>query len=263
VAIPIYPCYHTIMRYKAIVFDLDGTAIPNKPNGMPSQRLIHAVEQAKGKIKLCAATGRLITNAKTILTALNLQDPCVISAGTQIVDPITDKILWEASLEPDDVTAILNICKPYHYEVLIRNELMGEGSSAATRQAVNGHVNVMYVMGCAQSDADAILAELEKLPLVKAAGVLSWTHEGVDIHITHKEATKEHAIAELLKVLGLSKDEIIGVGDADNDVHLFAGVGYKVAMENGTDRLKGLADMITDSVDNDGLAKIIEELCVK
>lgn len=253
-------CYHTIMQYKAIIFDLDGTAIPNKPNGMPSQRLVDAVEQAQGKIKLCAATGRPITNAKAILTALNLQDPCVISAGTQIVDPATDKILWEASLEPADVTAILNICKPYHYEVLIRNELMGDGSSAATRQPIDGHVNVMYVMGCAQPDADAILAELEKLPNVTAAGVLSWTHEGIDIHITHKEATKEHAIAELLKILGLSKDEVIGVGDADNDVHLFAGVGYKVAMGNGTDRLKGLADKVVDTVDDDGLAKVIEEL---
>lgn len=248
------------MQYKAIIFDLDGTAIPNKPNGMPSERLIKAIEQARGNIKLCAATGRPIANAKAILTSLNLKDPCVISAGTQIVDPITDKILWEATIEPDDVAAILNICKPYHYEVLIRNELMGEGGNAATRPAIDGHVNVMYVMGCAQPDAEAILAELEKLQLVIAAGVTSWTHEGVDIHITHKEATKEHAIAELLRILGLNKDEVIGVGDADNDVHLFAGVGYKVAMGNGTDRLKGLADKIADSVDNDGLAKIIEEL---
>lgn len=248
------------MKYKAVIFDLDGTAIPNTPNGMPSQRLINAVKHAQGNIKLCAATGRPITNAKAILTALNLQDPCVISAGTQIVDPVTDKMMWEASLEPADVAAILNICKPYHYEVLIRNELMGEGSSASARQSIDGHVNVMYVMGCAQSDADTILVELEKLPQVTAAGVLSWTQDGVDIHITHKEATKEHAIGELLRILGLNKDQVIGVGDADNDVHLFAGVGYKVAMGNGTDRLKGLADKIVDTVDDDGLAKLIEEL---
>lgn len=247
------------MQYKAIIFDLDGTAIPNKPNGMPSERLIKAIELAQDKIKLCAATGRPITNAKSILRALNLKDPCVISAGTQIVDPVTENILWEATLEPADVTAILNICKPYHYEMLVRNELMGEGGSAATRQTVDGHVNVMYVMGCAPSDAEAILSELEKLPLVTAAGVTSWTHEGIDIHITHKEATKEHAVAELLNILGLNKDEVIGVGDADNDVHLFAGVGLKVAMGNGTDRLKGLADKITDTVDDDGLAKVIEE----
>jgi len=245
------------MAYKAIIFDLDGTAIPNLPNGLPSQTLIDAVKQAQGSIKLCAATGRPITNTKPILSALNLQDPCVISAGTQIVNPLTDEILWEAAIEPADVTKILEVCKPYNYEILVRNELMGEGGSAADRDAIDGHVNVMYIMGCAEPDAQAILTELDKVDNITAAGVTSWTHEGVDIHVTHKEATKEHAVGELLNILGLDKSEVIGVGDADNDVHLFEAVGHRVAMGNGTDRLKSLADEIIDSVDEDGLAKFI------
>jgi len=247
------------MKYKAIIFDLDGTAIPNVPNGLPSSELIEVIKQAQGSIKLCAATGRPITNAKTILSALNLKDPCVISAGTQIVDPLTDEILWEAVIDPSDVNQILDVCKPYHYEVLIRNELMGEGGAAADRSAIDGHVNVMYIMGCAEADAQVILEELERIENITAAGVVSWTHEGVDIHVTHKDATKEHAVGELLNILGLDKSEVIGVGDADNDVHLFAAVGNKVAMGNGTDRLKSLADEVIDSVDNDGLAKLIQQ----
>lgn len=245
------------MKYKAIIFDLDGTAIPNKPNGMPSQQLIDAIAKAQSSIKICAATGRPITNAKAILTALKLKDPCVISAGTQVVDPLTDEILWEANIESEDVAKIVEICKSYHYEILVRNELMGEGGAASVRDAIQGNVNVMYIMGSALSDAQVILAELDKIQNVTAAGVTSWTHDGIDIHITHKEATKEHAVGELLKILKLSTDEVIGVGDADNDVHLFAGVGYKVAMGNGTDKLKALADEVIDTVDDDGLAKLI------
>ena len=137
---------------------------------------------------------------------------------------------------------------------------MGQGTTAADRGAIEDHVNVMYVMGCAVADGQAILAELEKLENITAASVLSWTQEGVDIHITHKQATKEHAVAELLRILELTKDEVIGVGDADNDVHLFKGVGHKVAMGNGTERLKSLADEVIGSVDNDGLAELIESL---
>jgi HAD superfamily hydrolase (TIGR01484 family) len=248
------------MTYKAIIFDLDGTAIPNKPNGLPSPELIEAVQQAQSSIKLCAATGRPITNAKPILSALNLKDPCVISAGTQIVDPLTDEILWEAVIEPTDVIKIIEVCKPYHYEVLVRNELMGEGGAAASRNTINGHVNVMYIMGCADSDAQAILGQLEKITDITAAGVTSWTHEGIDIHITHKEATKEHAVSELLKILGLDKSEVAGVGDANNDVHLFEAVGYKVAMGNATDKLKPLADEVIDSVDDNGLAQFIQKV---
>lgn len=248
------------MKYKAIIFDLDGTAIPNVPNGLPSPELIEAVKQAQGSIKLCAATGRPITNAKSILSALNLKDPCVISAGTQIVNPLTDEILWEAAIEPVDVTKILEVCKPYRYEILVRNELMGEGGSAVDRNVIDGHVNVMYIMGCAEADAEAILEELEKIADITAAGVTSWTHEGVDIHITHKEATKEHAVGELLSILGLDKSEVIGVGDANNDIHLFEAVGHKVAMGNGTDKLKALADEVIDSVDDNGLAKFIQKV---
>lgn len=247
------------MKFKAIIFDLDGTAIPNVPNGLPSPELIEAVKQAQDSIKLCAATGRPITNARPILTALNLKDPCVISAGTQIVNPLTDEILWEVVIEPTDVSKILEVCKPYHYEILVRNELMGEGGSATDRDAIDGHVNVMYIMGCAEPDAEAILEELEKITDIMAAGVTSWTHEGVDIHITHKEATKEHAVGELLNILGLDKSEVVGVGDANNDVHLFEAVGYKVAMGNGTDKLKSLADEVIDSVDDDGLARFINK----
>jgi len=246
-----------LMTYKAIIFDLDGTAIPNVPNGLPSQNLIDAIKLSQGSIKLCAATGRPISNAKPILTALNLHDPCVISAGTQIVNPLTDEILWEANIESYDINKILAVCKPYHYEILVRNELIGEGGSAVNRPNIGGHVNVMYIMGCAEPDAKAILRELGNIENITAAGVTSWTHEGVDIHVTHKEATKEHAIVELLKLLNIPKEATIGVGDADNDVHLFAAVGYKVAMGNATDRLKSLADEVIESVDDDGLAKFI------
>lgn len=249
-------------NYKVIIFDLDGTAIPNAPGGMPSSRLIQAIANAPDDIRLCAATGRPITNAKAILSALNLKDPCVISAGTQIVNPLTDEILWEATLEPQDVNHILAICNPYHYEVLLQNELMGEGSAAANRKEVTEHINVMYIMGCANADAEEILSQLERLPNVTAAGVTSWTHEGIDIHITHREATKEHAITELLSLLGIDKQGSIGVGDANNDVHLFKAVGRKIAMGNATDLLKSQADEVCDSVDNDGLAKVIERYAI-
>ena len=246
------------MQYEALIFDLDGTAIPNIPNGMPSSELIDVIQQSKNKIALCAATGRPITNAKPILDALGLDKPCVISAGTQIIDPTTNEILWQANLEAKDVQTILEICRSYHYEVLVRNELMGEGASASER-VIDGHVNVMYIMGCAPADAELILEKVKSVNKVTAAGVISWTHEGVDIHITHKEATKEHAVYELLKILKVKKSKTIGVGDADNDVHLFAGVGHKVAMGNATSRLKSLSDEVAESVDENGLVKIIQK----
>lgn len=238
-----------------IVFDLDGTAVPNAPDGEPSLRLVEAIKAAQPNIRLCAATGRPIANAQPILKSLGLVDPCVISAGTQIIDPRTESTLWEASIADDDRDHIVDVCRSYPYELLIKNELRGEGARAA-RRIIRESVNVMYLMDCTPLDAVAILEELGAIPDITAAGVESWN--GVDIHITHREATKEHAIAELLGMLGIKKSAAIGVGDANNDLHLFKAVGHKIAMGNGTDLLKAQADEICASVDEDGLAQVIE-----
>jgi HAD superfamily hydrolase (TIGR01484 family) len=246
------------VRYKAIIFDLDGTAIPNAYDAMPSPAVTSAIAKGQPKLKLAAATGRPITNAKPILDALKLTDPCVIAAGTQVINPQTGEILWQALLDDASVEKILEICRPYSCEVLMNNELLGEGRPAAERQPLK-NVNVMYAMEVTPSDCEQILAELNKVPGISASALLSWTGRGLDIHISHREATKEHAVGEALKMMGVLKEEAIGVGDNDNDVHLFNAVGLRVAMGNATDKLKALADKVIESVDDDGLAKLIEQ----
>ncbi len=52
-----------------------------------------------------------------------------------------------------------------------------------------------------------------------------------DIHIVNSGATKEHAIVELLQMMGVEKCNAVGIGDGYNDLRLFNGVGYGVAME--------------------------------
>lgn len=244
-------------KYKVLIFDLDGTAILNMPDAIPSNRLVKAIAAAKPNIKLCAATGRPITNAKKIVDLLDLIDPCIISAGTQIIDPQTYKILKEVPIEKPSLHKIIEICRPYHYELLMDDELIGEGKSAKERGTLD-QAKVVYLMGCTESDAKLILEKLNKISSITAAGVISWTHEGVDIHITHENATKEHAVRELLRMLNIQKDMAIGVGDADNDVHLFKAVGYRVAMGNATKLLKSQADETCASVEEDGLAQLIE-----
>lgn len=249
------------MKYQAIVFDLDGTAIINAQDVLPSERLIKMIRAAEASFKLCAATGRPISSAQRVLDALGLVDPCVISAGTEIVDPRTGEILWACDIEPNDVHRVLDVCEPYPYELLVGNELVGKGTAAKDRR-VTEPVNVMYLMQCSEADAAKILDTLAEVSTISASGVTSWTGKDIDIHITHKEATKEHAIAKLLEMIGVPKESVIGVGDANNDVHLFKSVGLKVAMGNATDILKSQADVVCESVENDGLAKIIEEMLI-
>ena len=88
----------------------------------------------------------------------------------------------------------------------------------------------------------------------------SQTPGRIDLHITHSMATKKHAVGKLCEMLEIATSETIGVGDGLNDLHLFSGVGYKIAMGNAVPELQDQADRIIDSLEHDGLAAFIEEL---
>jgi hydroxymethylpyrimidine pyrophosphatase-like HAD family hydrolase len=62
---------------------------------------------------------------------------------------------------------------------------------------------------------------------------------------------------------GLKKEEILTIGDQNNDIELLKAGGVSVAMGNATEELKKYADYITDTVDNDGFVKAIEKYCFK
>ena len=59
----------------------------------------------------------------------------------------------------------------------------------------------------------------------------------------------------LQKYWGLKDDEILTIGDQNNDIELLKAGGIKVAMANATDKLKEIADFVTDSVYDDGFVK--------
>lgn len=245
------------MKYKAIIFDLDGTAIPNKREGVPSERLVEVVKKLKGKIFISAATGRPITMCRSIFKKLGLTSPCVISGGAQIIDPILGKILWQKPLAKAQVEAVIKVTSNYDYPILFSDEMIGE---IGKDKIIKVRENYICIAPVAKEDIGILLKELNNIPDVVAHPVTSWTPNHFDIHVVHKEATKKHALQILLEMLHIKKEEAIGFGDAENDLPLFEMVGYRVAMSNGAQKLKDAADFIAENDDEDGLAKAIETL---
>lgn len=78
--------------------------------------------------------------------------------------------------------------------------------------------------------------------------------------IAVKGVDKKKAVEQVLRHLGLSKEDALAYGDGDNDIAMFEAVGYSVAMANGTERLKAKASAITESADEDGIALSLNEL---
>ncbi|MEK9178778.1 MAG: HAD hydrolase family protein, partial [Patescibacteria group bacterium] len=95
------------------------------------------------------------------------------------------------------------------------------------------------------------------LAIVKAAAFKG--REFFDVYISNGSATKQHAVLKLAEILGIKTNEMIGIGDHYNDFPLLMACGLKVAMEDSVEDLKAIADYVAPSVDEDGVADVIEK----
>jgi len=92
---------------------------------------------------------------------------------------------------------------------------------------------------------------------------------GNQLHITkskahylefmHKEGTKGHALQFMAEHIGCTMEETIAIGDAWNDREMIQAAGLGIAMGNAVPQLKELADYITLSNNEDGVAHVIEK----
>ncbi len=244
--------------YKAIVFDLDGTAIPNSWDGFPSRRLVDTITKYQNRIQMFAATGRTPSYALPIIKALQITNLCVISGGTVIIDPTSGNIIHRTYLAPTAVTAILAILETHPYKITLDDDPV-HVSDITARIHRTKHVGIIFVGQVPAATAIALKQTFETIPDVAASLAPDWSGENFAMLITHRNATKEQAVAKVLSALKIHPDQAIGVGDGDNDIHLFNSVGLKVAMGNATPGLKAVADVIALPVNEDGLAAIIEQ----
>jgi Cof subfamily protein (haloacid dehalogenase superfamily) len=79
----------------------------------------------------------------------------------------------------------------------------------------------------------------------------------------HKEAEKMAAIKAILEEGEMTINETITFGDDYNDIDMIQNCGIGIAMENGIEKIKRIADDICESNNNDGVAKWIERNILK
>jgi Cof subfamily protein (haloacid dehalogenase superfamily) len=79
------------------------------------------------------------------------------------------------------------------------------------------------------------------------------------LDVTNPEANKGAVVDALVKRLGIPAAEIATIGDMPNDVLMFRRSGLSIAMGNASDEVKAQASVVTDSYNNDGFAKAVEQ----
>jgi len=72
------------------------------------------------------------------------------------------------------------------------------------------------------------------------------------------DVTKAVGLAFLAEQLGFTRERTVAFGDGENDIELVDWAGYGVAVENAHDRVKEVADFVCPSVDEEGVAQVLE-----
>lgn len=250
------------MRYKALMLDLDGTTVSYNYDAMPSSRVTDAINKAKKLLHVGIATGRTTLESKMIFDNLKLRGPSIVSGGAQVIDAETKKVIWEARLDEKSIKEINKVFKKYKKQAFINDEETGEripiNSSRHRKSALT-----IWNSSVESDIADKIVSDLSNIPTVAPHKIKSWEKDMFAIQVGSLNATKQYGIFEITKILGIDTCEIIGVGDSYNDFPLLLACGLKVAVGNAAPELKEIADFVAPSVDNDGVAVVIEKFILE
>jgi len=249
---------------KLIICDIDGTIIDSPAQKLPSERFVAAVQAIRSTHYVTCATGRVVSWARPFLEAAHFTAPCIIAGGTAIVNPNTYELLYEHPLPPEQFDNIKEILKSYPDSKVLFNDFTEEefleGGWDLSRLLQADHCYVMEVSRVTYERADELIAKFQQLPDVTAVKISSPIPERTNVQLLHKQSTKEHAIAWVQQKLGVSKEDIIGIGDGHNDFHIFNAVGTKMAVNNAVPELKDKADQVIGDVKDDAVAVYLESL---
>lgn len=248
------------MKYKALMLDLDGTVIPNRRDGMPSPGVTEAIAQAKDLIHIGIATGRPLRMVTPITDHLHLSGPVIFLGGAQIYDITERKVLRENPISKEDLYKVLLLLKPFNPLIYIDER---DYSVQYTEAYKPKEPFALLVDNLSEKEADEIISKIVHIPTISAHKIFSWEKGKMCVNISHAYSTKQHAILEVAQILNIEPHEIIGVGDGYNDFPLLMACGLKVAMGNAAQELKDIADYIAPSVEDDGVADVIQKFILE
>lgn len=244
------------------MLDVDGTTIPYNYDAPPSDAVAEAIKKASQTIKVSLVTGRSYRSIKQVLEKLDVHEGyAVINNGAQVLDITTGKLFYDQPITQNNLSRIFAVLTKEGIKFYVKDT---EYDSSPERTY---HTNKQYEKVWMIYTDDTLTPEqservIKLLHPLHDLTILNTHHKNPHtyaLNITHANATKLHGIQTVQKLLGITKDETIGVGDSYNDFPLLMACGLKVAMGNAVPELKAIADYVAPNVTEDGVAEVIEK----
>lgn len=257
---------------KMVATDIDGTIVKWDTGFSPNVK--QCIKRlTKEGIKVVLVTGRMHCATTPIALELRLTTPIVSYQGGLIKD-FSGKTLYQHNLSDDYTKKIIKWAREndIHINLYLDDKLYVEKDNDFVKRYTDGKFvtynvcsfddleirNVNKILAIDYNDARRVTGWVEELHK-KYPELYVVKSTPYFCEIGNAEAKKSQGVEYLAKEWGIKKEEILTIGDQDNDIELLKSGGIAVAMGNATSELKSYADYITDTVENDGFVKAMEK----
>src|SRR4051812_25198066 len=281
---------------KCIASDMDGTLLNS--NQLISEKNKQAIIKAQAQgIEFVVATGRSYQEATYVLAQAGLTCPVICANGAEVrskegvvlsATPISKQMAREVAarltakdvyfevytnqgaftIDPEKAVSILvDIVMSANPEA-VQAEII-EAAGARIRDGLIHKIEdyellfanenyQIYKLLAFSFDADRLEAANQALADLEELAIASSGHENLEI--TNRAAQKGIALESFVTERGIDLAETMAIGDNYNDVSMFEKAGRSVAMGNANYEIKSLCDVITETNEENGVAKAILEV---
>ena len=267
------------MKYKLLVLDVDGTLL-NDEREISKRTLAALLKVQQMGVRIVLASGRptygLMPLAKTL--ELGNYGGFVLSYnGCQIIKAQNGEILFERRINPEMLPYLEKKARKngfaiftYHDDTLItdspdneyiKNEALLNNLKIIREDEFSTAIDFAPCKCMLVSDKEKALIGLEQHWEKRLAGPLdAFRSEPYFLEVVPCGVNKANTLGALLEHLGVTREEVIAVGDGVCDVTMLQLAGMGVAMGHSQDSVKVCADYVTASNEEDGVALAVEKL---
>jgi Cof subfamily protein (haloacid dehalogenase superfamily) len=257
---------------KLIAVDLDGTLLDSEHNVSP--RTMSALRAAMARdVQIVIATGKTYDSATRIIDELGITTPGVYVQGL-VIHNADGTVRSSTTLDPAVVRAAADfadahgipavayserriMCRELHEHIHVLSgygEPLAEAVGPLGDAAASSPVNKLIFLGAPEqmtSAREALAMQLgDKATLVQALAHM--------LEILPPGASKGAGVQRLLDELGIAPENMLAIGDGENDVEMLQMAGIGVAVANAMPHALEAANVVVASNDDDGAAEAIE-----
>lgn len=263
--------------FKIAFFDVDGTTVITS-EGFVRQPAAEALRRLQGTgILMGIATGRPPVHLKLVSETFT-PDYRICCNGSIVLDQ-ADKLVYGAPIRPESFEALRRYAREkgaglaFHFleqtyiydncdQIIWQYDTrVKEGAEvyrvlpSQDRHLQGGEAPYPYNALMMVEDDEDLLRFVESLGDMRSD--CPWPHV---FDVFRKGQSKAAGIETVLKKEGLTWDDVIVFGDSSNDVEMLSKAGFGVCMGNGCEAAKEAADYVCGTIEEDGLAKAINEI---